>query len=101
MSKIILSATALLLAISAPALAQSTSGPAEIKQPGPARMTAPGTSDVPVVKPGGGDNSGPGSIGTEAYGPLGADSRSNNSGAAGNANKPEVAIPNTGGGGGR
>lgn len=100
MTKITTLLAGVMLTASVPAFAQSA-GPAEIKQPGPARMTSPGTSDVPVVKPGGTDNSGPGSIGTEAYGATGADSRSNNSGAAGNANKPEVAIPNTGGGGGR
>ena len=99
-------ATTLLLAavtlpLSIPAFAQTATGPAEIVPPGPARMTAPGTSDVPVVNPGGSENSGPGSVGTEAHSGLGADSRTNNSAASGNANKPEVAIPNTGGGGGR
>lgn len=100
MQKVVLASAMLFAVLTGSASAQS-GGPAEIKQPGPPRLTTPGTSDSVVVKPGGIDNGGPGSIGTEAHSGLGADSVSNNSGAAGNANKPELALPNTGGGGGR
>lgn len=99
MSKLVVSA--FLVALSTGALAQTAAGPAEIKQPGPPRITQPGTPSNSFVKPGGVDNGGPGSVGTQVNSGLGADSISNNSGAAGNANKPEVAVPNTGGGGGR
>lgn len=91
---------ALLLAAAMPVRAQSND-PAAITQPGPARVTTPGAPDTTVVKPGGIDNGGPGSVGTEARSGLGADSRSNNSGADANSGKPELAVPNAGGGGGR
>ncbi len=99
MNKCVLSAVLLLICTGA--LAQTATGPAEIKQPGPPRLTQPGTPASGFVKPGGIDNGGPGSVGTTVNSALGSDSISNNSGAAGNANKPEVAVPNTGGGGGR
>ena len=54
-----------------------------------------------MVKPGGAANGGPGAAGTEIRGGTGAESRSNNPGADANSGKPEVAVPNTGGGGGR
>ena len=98
----ILSTTTLVLAAAAfvaPALAQS-GGSAEIRQPGPPRITTPGTPDSPVVKPGGIDNGGPGSIGSVAPGATGAETRSNNSGASGNAEQNTKPIGNTGGGGG-
>jgi len=88
-----------LLASASVALAQGNA-PAEIKQPGPPRMTAPGVVGEPVVKPGGVDNGGPGSIGTIAPGATGASSVSNNSGASGNAEQNQKPIGNTGGGGG-
>jgi hypothetical protein len=88
-----------LLASASVALAQGNA-PAEIKQPGPPRVTAPGVGGEPVVKPGGVDNGGPGSIGTIAPGATGASSVSNNSGASGNAEQNQKPIGNTGGGGG-
>jgi len=97
MRSFLLTSTALVFATSA--LAQGT-GPAEIRQPGPPRITTPGTSDTPVVKPGGIDNGGPGSIGSVAPGATGAETRSNNSGASGNAEQNTKPIGNTGGGGG-
>lgn len=99
MNKFILAA--FLAPLSTGAFAQAATGPAEIRQPGPPRITQPGTPSNSFVKPGGIDNGGPGSVGTAVNSGLGADSISNNSGASGNANKPEVAVPNTGGGGGR
>ena len=76
------------------------SGAAEIRQPGPPTLTQPGTSAAPVVKPGGIDNGGPGSIGSVSRGATGAETISNNSGAAGNAEQNQKPIGNTGGGGG-
>ncbi|MDB5644518.1 hypothetical protein [Methylobacterium sp.] len=95
----ITTALALILACTATALAQGNA-PAEIRQPGPPRMTQPGVTGAPVVKPGGVDNGGPGSIGTVAPGATGASSVSNNSGASGNAEQNQKPIGNTGGGGG-
>lgn len=104
MKKILIAALA--LPLSTAAFAQSTqtgggAGAAAPRQPGPAQVTTPGTPPSNVVQPGGVENGGPGSVGTEARGATGAESRSNNSGASGNAQKPELAVPNTGGGGGR
>lgn len=98
--RIISTTVALILAGTSLALAQTGNAPGEIKQPGPPRMTAPGVTGGPVVKPGGVDNGGPGSIGTIAPGATGASSISNNSGAAGNAEQNQKPIGNTGGGGG-
>ncbi|GJD76456.1 hypothetical protein [Methylobacterium goesingense] len=97
--RIIPTTLALVLASGSLALAQGNA-PAEIKQPGPPRMTQPGVTGEPVVKPGGIDNGGPGSIGTIAPGATGASSISNNSGASGNAEQNQKPIGNTGGGGG-
>lgn len=97
MRKLLLAAIALPFATSA--IAQSGTGPAEIRQPGPPTLVAPTEATGTVVKPGGSTNSGPGSIGTIAPGGTGTPSISNNSGAAGNAEHPERPIANTGGGG--
>ncbi|WP_430912295.1 hypothetical protein [Methylobacterium sp. sgz302541] len=100
MTKIALSAGALMLAATLPALAQANP-PAEIRQPAPPSVAAPDATGSTFVKPGGLDNGGPGSVGTVARSGLGADSTSNNSGADANSGKPELAVPNAGGGGGR
>ncbi|KAB1069325.1 hypothetical protein [Methylobacterium planeticum] len=97
MKQLIFAVVALPLATTA--FAQTGTGPAEIRQPGPPTAIAPAEATGTVVKPGGIDNSGPGSIGTAAPGGTGASSISNNSGAAGNAEHPERPIGNTGGGG--
>lgn len=91
---------ALALPLASPAFAQSSTGPAEIRQPGPATMTQPGTSAAPIVKPGGIDNGGPGSVGSISRGATGGETISNNSGASGNAEQNQKPIGNTGGGGG-
>jgi hypothetical protein len=91
--------TSVALVLASPAFAQGN-GPAEIRQPGPPRITTPGTPDTPVVKPGGIDNGGPGSIESVARGATGAETISNNSGASGNAEQNTKPIGNTGGGGG-
>ena len=83
----------------APALAQGNA-PAEIKQPGPPRMTAPGLAGAPVVKPGGLDKGGPGAIGPVAPGATGAASAANTSGSSGTAGQNQEPIANTGGQGG-
>lgn len=83
----------------APALAQGNA-PAEIKQPGPPRMTAPGSAGAAVVKPGGLDNGGPGAIGPVAPGATGAASAANTSGSSGSAGQNQEPIANTGGQGG-
>ena len=96
----------LILSLSGAAVAQSThtgggANPAEIKQQSPAQVTTPGTAQTGFTEPGGSANSGPGSVATEVRGGgTGAASRANNSGAAGNAERPEVPLGNTGGGGG-
>lgn len=95
--------TALALVLASPTLAQAQAqgnAPAEIKQPGPPRLTQPTVTGDPVVKPGGTANGGPGSIGTIAPGATGASSASNNSGASGNGEQNQKPIGNTGGGGG-
>ncbi|GJE56018.1 MULTISPECIES: hypothetical protein [Methylobacterium] len=91
-----------LLLLSGAASAQSGGGnkPAEIRQPGPPRITTPGEPATEFVKPGGGTKSGPGSVETQVRGGTGADSRSSSSAADGNAEKPELPVGNTGGGGG-
>lgn len=102
--KLVVAAVALPMATSA--FAQTSggtgggSGAAEIRQPGPPVMTPPGTSAAPIVKPGGIDNGGPGSVGSISRGATGAETISNNSGAAGNAEQNQKPIGNTGGGGG-
>ncbi|KQQ40916.1 hypothetical protein ASF58_08145 [Methylobacterium sp. Leaf125] len=68
----------------APALAQGNA-PAEIKQPGLPRMTAPGLAGAAVVKLGGLDKGGPGAIGTVAPGATGASCAANTSRASGSA----------------
>lgn len=97
--RIIPTTLALVLASTSFTLAQGNA-PAEIKQPGPPRLTAPGVAGGPVVKPGGIDNGGPGSVGSIAPGATGASSISNNSAASGNAEQNQKLIANTGGGGG-
>jgi hypothetical protein len=92
-------AAALALPLAVPALAQSGTGAAPIRQPGPPQITTPGEVTSSTVKPGGLDNGGPGSAGTLMRGGTGATSTDNNPGAAGNAGKPEMPIGNTGGGG--
>lgn len=82
-----------------PALAQGNA-PAEIKQPGPPRMTAPGLAGAPVVKLGGLDKGGPGAIGPVAPGATGAASAANTSGSSGTAGQNQEPIANTGGQGG-
>ncbi|MET0258713.1 MAG: hypothetical protein ABW179_09040 [Methylobacterium sp.] len=90
-----------LLVLSGPALAQAGGNkPAEIRQPGPPRVTTPGEPQAGFVKPDEGAKAGPGSVGTQVRGGTGADSRSNSSAADGNAEKPELPVGNTGGGGG-
>ncbi|GEP01295.1 hypothetical protein [Methylobacterium haplocladii] len=102
MSKTAAALSVPLLILSGAALAQSGGGnkPAEIRQPGPARVTTPGEPQAGFVKPDAGAKSGPGAVETQVRGGTGADSRSNNSGAEGNAEKPELPVGNTGGGGG-
>lgn len=97
MRAFILAAATLPLATAA--LAQTGTEPAPIVSPGPPRATAPGETTGAIVKPGGLENSGPGSDGTAIRGGTGAATIDNNSGAAGNAEKPEMGIGNTGGGG--
>ena len=94
--------TMLALPLSTAAFAQSGNAPAEIRQPGPPSLTPPGTSSAPVVKPGGIDNGGPGSVGSISRGPTGGETISNNSAASGNAEQNQKPIGNAGsvGGGG-
>lgn len=99
MNKLILVGAAILLA--SPAVAQSAD-PAQIRQPGPPRLTTPGQPPELVVDPGGPDvaNSGPASTGTIARSGTAADNTSNNTAETLNSGTPERGLPNTGGGGG-
>lgn len=81
------------------AFAQADNKPAPITPPAPPSVTAPGETTGAIVKPGGLDNGGPGSDGVVIRGGTGAATVDSNSGAAGNAGRPELAIGNTGGGG--
>jgi hypothetical protein len=98
MRALIIAAVTFLLASAA--LAQTGANPAPIKSPGPPRVTAPGETTGVIVKPGGLDNSGPGSNGAVIRGGTGAATVDSDSAAAGNAGKPELGIGNTGGSGG-
>jgi hypothetical protein len=98
MRALIIAAATLPLATAA--IAQTGANPAPIVSPGPPRVTAPGETTGAIVKPGGLDNSGPGSDGTVIRGGTGAATVDSNSGAAGNAERPELGVGNTGGGGG-
>lgn len=85
-----------------PVLAQTGSNPAEIREPGPKRLTTPGQGQEEVFEGSRDqvDNSGPGSTGTLARSGLGADNWSNDTANTSNASNPERGIPNSGGGGG-
>lgn len=101
MSKTAAALSVPLMVLSGAALAQADGNkPAEIRQPGPPRITTPGEPQAGFVKPEAGAKSGPGAVETQVRGGTGADSRSNNSAADGNAEKPELPVGNTGGGGG-
>ena len=102
MKKVLLAA--LILPLSSVAFAQGTqtgqgAGAEKPRQPGPEKVSPSGSEGTSVVKPGGVENSGPGSAATEIRGPTGAESRTNNPGADANAGKPEMPVGNTGGGG--
>ncbi|MFH6784561.1 MULTISPECIES: hypothetical protein [Methylobacterium] len=85
-----------------PAHAQVGSDPAEIREPGPKRLTTPNQGQEEVFEGSRTqiDNSGPGSTGTLARSGLGADNWSNDTANTSNASNPERGIPNSGGSGG-
>lgn len=100
MKRLSLAGIAVFLAL--PASAQTGVNPAEIREPGPKRLTTPYQGQEGVFEGSGSqiDNSGPGSTGTLARSGLGADNWSNNTANTSNSSDPERALPNTGGGGG-
>jgi hypothetical protein len=75
------------------AVAQTSTAPAPITQPGPARQVAPGTPGGTVVVPGGREKSSPGS--SAVVGPTGTGSTTimTDWAAGGNAGQPERAVP--------
>lgn len=87
--------------LSLPAYAQTGVNPAEIREPGPPRLTTPGQGREEVFEGSRTqiDNSGPGSTGTLARSGLGADNWSNDTANTSNSSDPERGLPNTGGGG--
>ncbi|QEE42987.1 MULTISPECIES: hypothetical protein [unclassified Methylobacterium] len=91
--------TVLALTAAAPALAQTHTGPAPIKQPGPPRQVAPGTPPGTVVVPDGAKNGGPGTTAVIAPTGTGAATITTDTAAGGNASQPERGVPQTGGGG--
>ncbi|MET7247870.1 hypothetical protein ABZT49_31415 [Methylobacterium sp. EM32] len=95
-----LAGIAMFLAV--PAYAQTGVNPAEIREPGPKRLTTPyqGREEVFEGSRTQIDNSGPGSTGTLARSGTGADNWSNDTANTSNSTDPERGLPNTGGSGG-
>ncbi|AWN51200.1 hypothetical protein DK412_05385 [Methylobacterium sp. 17Sr1-1] len=100
MKRLYLAGIAVFLAM--PAYAQTGSDPAEIREPGPKRLTTPyqGREEVFEGSRTQIDNSGPGSTGTLARSGTGADNWSNDTANTSNSTDPERGLPNTGGSGG-
>ncbi len=100
MKRLFLAGISLFLVL--PAYAQSGANPAEIREPGPPRLTTPfeGQEEVFEGSRTQVDNSGPGSTGTLARSGTGADNWSNDTANTSNASNPERGIPNSGGSGG-
>ncbi|MBN4094758.1 MULTISPECIES: hypothetical protein [Methylobacterium] len=88
------------LVAASPGSAQTSTGPAPIRQPGPAQPVTPGTPAGTVVVPGGSQNSGPGSTAVVAPTGTGATTITTDSAAGGNAGQPERGVPQIGKGSG-
>ncbi|MGU3468403.1 hypothetical protein ACLBXO_26485 [Methylobacterium sp. C33D] len=87
------------LVAASPGSAQTGTGPAPIRQPGPPQAVTPGTPPGTVVVPGGSQNSGPGSTAVVAPAGTGAATLTTDSAAGGNAGQPERGVPQVGKGG--
>ncbi|TGD96839.1 hypothetical protein EU555_22220 [Methylobacterium nonmethylotrophicum] len=100
MKRLFLAGLSLFLVL--PASAQTGANPAEIREPGPPRITTPfeGQEEVFEGSRTQVDNAGPGSTGTLARSGLGADNWTNDSANTSNSSDPERGLPNTGSGGG-
>ncbi|GJD51207.1 hypothetical protein OPKNFCMD_3959 [Methylobacterium crusticola] len=100
MNKLFLVGFGMLLAT--PVLAQTGANPADIREPGPPRITTyfEGQEEIFEGSRSQVDNSGPGSTGTLARSGLGADNWTNDSANTSNSSDPERGLPNTGSGGG-
>ncbi|MEE7448480.1 hypothetical protein MRF4_11945 [Methylobacterium radiotolerans] len=88
------------LVAASPSSAQTSTGPAPIRQPGPPQQVTPGTPAGTVVVPGGSRNSGPGSTAVVAPTGTGATTLTTDSAAGGNAGQPERGVPQVGKGSG-